>query len=97
MIIWNHLTLRMNVEVVLILAEFFILTDLKCIVLIIYIMIDVKNALFLLVGQNHDAHRQNNSFCFSRRIGQKSESRRSRKFVGIVRRQTCMCTTDGTL
>ena len=61
MIIWNHLTLRMNIEIVLILAEFCILTNLKCIVfIIIYIMINVKNALFLLVGQNHDACRQNN-------------------------------------
>ena len=66
---WNHLTLRMNIEIVVILAEFFILTNLKCIVFIINIMINVKNALFLLVGQNHDAHRQNNSFCFSRIIG----------------------------
>ena len=61
--IWNHLTLtlRMNIEVVLILAEFSILTDKKCIVLIIYIMINVKITLFLLVGVNHDAGRQNKS------------------------------------
>ena len=61
--IWNHLTLtlRMNIEVVLILAEFSILMDKKCIVLKIYIMINVKITLFLLVGQNHDAHRQNKS------------------------------------
>lgn len=61
--IWNHLTLtlRMNIEVVLILAEFSILMDKKCIVLIIYIMINVKITLFLLVSVNHDAGRQNKS------------------------------------
>ena len=61
--IWNHLTLtlRMNIEVVLILAEFSILMDKKCIVLKIYIMINVKITLFLLVSVNHDAGRQNKS------------------------------------
>ena len=39
-------------------AEFFTLTNKKCIELIIYIMINVKIALFLLVGQNHDARIQ---------------------------------------
>ena len=42
-------------------AEFFTLRNKKCIELIIYIMINVKIALFLLVGQNHDAHGQNKS------------------------------------
>ena len=40
-------------------AEFFTLRNKKCIELIIYIMINVKIALFLLVGQNHDARGQN--------------------------------------